>query len=488
MRLDSRFMSSRDPERYDSPLVERYAGEEMVRLFSPRERVRTWRRLWIALAEAERELGLPIAPDQVQELRAKADEIDLDRAAEIERRLRHDVMAHVRLYGEQCPRAKPIIHLGATSAYVTDNADLILMREGLTIVRGLLLRAMRLLAEFAARERARPCLAFTHLQPAQLTTVGKRAALWLADFLIDYHELARLADELPFHGVKGTTGTQASFLALFDGDHAKVRKLERLVAAQMGFAKIVPVSGQTYPRKIDHVVLALLAGIATSASKMANDVRLLQGMGEIEEPFEAEQVGSSAMAYKRNPMRSERVSSLARFVMTTAMNAPLTAAAQWLERTLDDSAVRRLAIPESFLGVDAILRIVANVVQGLVVYPRVIAANVARELPFMATEDVLMAGVRAGGDRQDLHERVRVHAMEARRRVREEGAAPDLLERIAKDPAFAAIAAEVPAILDPARYTGRAAAQVEEFLEEEVRPVLARDAASEAQGAAELRV
>jgi adenylosuccinate lyase len=479
---------TRDSERYESPLVERYAGEDMVRLFSQRERVRTWRRLWIALAEAERELGLPISSEQIGELRAKLDEIDLGRAAEIERRLRHDVMAHVHLYGEQCPRAKPIIHLGATSAYVTDNADLILMREGLGIVRGLLLRAMRHLADFAERERARPCLAFTHLQPAQLTTVGKRATLWALDLLIDYHELVRHAEDLPFHGVKGTTGTQASFLALFDGDHEKVRKLDRLVAAKMGFRKIIPVSGQTYPRKIDHVLLALLAGIATSAAKMANDVRLLQSMGEIEEPFEAEQVGSSAMAYKRNPMRSERVSSLARFAITTAANAPLTAAAQWLERTLDDSAVRRLAIPECFLAVDAILRIIANIASGLVVYPQMIEANVRRELPFMATEDLIMAGVRAGGDRQELHERIRVHAMAARRRMREEGAPSDLLERIGADPAFEPIRGALPALLDPARYTGRAKEQVEEFLAEEVRPILARDAALEARGPTELRV
>lgn len=475
-------------EKYESPLVDRYAGDEMVRLFSPAERVRTWRRLWIALAEAQRELGLPIAADQIQELYAKQGEIDFARAGELERKLRHDVMAHVRHYGELCPRAKPIIHLGATSVDVTDNADMVLMRRALAIVRGLLLRAIHVLADFAARERARPCLAFTHFQPAQLTTVGKRAVLWLQDFLIDYHELVRHAEDLPLRGIKGTTGTQASFLSLFDGDHEKVRKLERLVAAKLGFAKVIPATGQTYPRKIDHVILALLAGIATSAGKMANDVRLLQGLGEIEEPFEAEQVGSSAMAYKRNPMRSERVSSLARFVITSAANAPLTAAAQWLERTLDDSAVRRIAIPECFLATDAILRIVANVAGGLVVYPRMIEAAVRRELPFMATEEILIAGVRAGGDRQDLHERVRVHAMEARRRMREEGAEPDLLERIAADPAFAALRGKLPEILDPARYTGRAKEQVDELLAEEVRPILARDAAFEAKGAAELRV
>jgi adenylosuccinate lyase len=475
-------------ERYDSPLVERYAGEEMARLFSPFERVRTWRRLWVALAEAERELGLEIRDEQIQEMRAKLDEIDLARASEIEHKTRHDVVAHVRLFGEQCPLARPIIHLGATSAYVTDNADLVLMREGLVIVRGLLLRAIRLLSEFAERERARPCLAFTHLQPAQLTTVGKRAALWIEDFLIDYHEVVRLIGELPFFGVKGTTGTQASFLALFDGDHERVRKLERLVAAKMGFARTIPVSGQTYPRKIDHVVLALLSGIAASASKMGNDVRLLQGMGEIEEPFEEDQVGSSAMAYKRNPVRSERAVSLARFVIAAAANAPLTAAAQWLERTLDDSAARRLAIPECFLGIDAILRIVANVAAGLKVYPRVIEAHIRENLPLMATEEILMAGVRAGGDRQDLHERIRIHAMEARRRMRDEGAESDLLARIAADPAFGKIAAEFPSILDPARYTGRAKEQVEEFLAEEVRPVLERDRAFEAKGKAELRV
>lgn len=477
-----------DPERYESPLVDRYAGAEVVRLFSAKERVRTWRRLWIALAEAERDLGLPIADDQIAEMRARLEDIDLARAAEIERRLRHDVMAHVHLYGEQCPRAKPIIHLGATSAYVTDNADLIIMREALRIVRGALLRAMRRLAGLAARERARPCLAYTHFQPAQLTTVGKRAALWLQDFVIDYREVTRLERELPLHGVKGTTGTQASFLALFDGNHDKVRHLERIVAAKMGFDRVLPVSGQTYPRKLDHIVLAALAGVAASAAKMANDVRLLQSLGEIEEPFEAEQVGSSAMAYKRNPMRSERVSSLARFVIAAAQNAPYTAATQWLERTLDDSANRRLAIPECFLAIDAILRIVANVAGGLVIYPKVIEAAVRRELPFMATEDLLMAAVRAGGDRQDLHERIRVHAMEARRRMREEGAEPDLIDRMARDPAFGAVAGSLGALLSPERYTGRAAEQVDEFLADEVWPVLERDAAIEARDPGDLRV
>jgi adenylosuccinate lyase len=475
-------------DRYDSPLVERYAGAAMVHLFSPQQRFRAWRDLWIALAEAERELGLEITEAQVQEMRAKRDEIDLARAAELESKLRHDVMAHVRLYGEQCPQAKPVIHLGATSAYVTDNADLMIVRDALGVVRGLVLRAMRALADFARRERARPCLAYTHLQPAQLTTVGKRTTLWLQDLLIDYLELVRHAQDLPFLGVKGTTGTQASFLALFSGDHEKVRRLDRAVATRMGFRRVFGVAGQTYPRKVDHVILATLAGIAASASKFANDVRLLQGLGELEEPFEKEQVGSSAMAYKRNPMRSERINSLARFAIVGAMNAPLTAAAQWLERTLDDSANRRLAIPETFLAVDAILRLVVNVASGLVVQARTIESRVRGELAYIATEDILMAAVRKGGDRQDLHERIRVHSMAAREKVRAEGGEVDLLARIAGDVAFASVKDEIARLAAPERYVGRAPEQVDEFLDEEVEPILKRDAAYEERGEVGVRV
>ena len=475
-------------ERYSSPLAERYAGEAMVSLFSPLRRARTWRRLWIALADAERELGLPITDAQVAEMIARRDEVDLDRAAEIERRVRHDVVAHIQLYGEQCPSARPIIHLGATSAFVTDNADLVLMREGLHLLRGALLRLMSGLRAFSERERSRPCLAYTHLQPAQLTTVGKRSCLWLQDFLVDYLELVRLHDDFPFHGVKGATGTQASFLALFDGDHEKVRRLERLVAAKMGFAKLVPISGQTYPRKVDHAVLSLLASIAVSASKMANDIRLLQGLGELEEPFEPSQVGSSAMAYKRNPVLCERVCGLARFVIVSAANAPLTAASQWLERTLDDSANRRLAIPECFLAMDAIVLLLSKVTEGLRVQSRAIEAAVRRELPFVATEDLLGAAVRAGGDRTELHERIRVHAMEARRRSREGGGELDLLDRLASDPAFAAVRSSFGTLLDPARYVGRAPEQVREFLAEEVAPVLERDGHLATRGPVEVPV
>jgi len=475
-------------DRYDSPLVTRYAGADMTRLFSPRRRARLWRELWIALADEERRLGLSITEAQVEEMRAGADDIDLERAAVLEAKLRHDVMAHVHLFGERCPGARPVIHLGATSAYVTDNADLIILREGLHLVRGLLLRAVAALADLARREHARPCLAYTHLQAAQLTTVGKRATLWLQDLLMDLEEVTRVAAWLPFLGVKGTTGTQASFLALFDGDAAKVRALEAAVAARMGFAKVLPVSGQTYPRKIDHMVLAALAGVAASASKMASDVRLLQGFGELEEPSEADQIGSSAMAYKRNPMRSERICSLARFVIVAAENAPHTAAVQWLERTLDDSANRRLALAECFLGADAILRLAINVATGLRVIPRPIEAAVARELAFIATEDILMAGVRAGGDRQDLHERIRRHSLASRERSRAEGGAVDLLERIAADPAFAAVAQEIPKIADARRYTGRAPEQVLEFLEETVDPLLARDGAAADKSQDGLRV
>ncbi len=470
-------------DRYETPLTDRYAGEPMVRLFSPARKVRTWRALWVALAEAERELGLAaVSEAQVEELRGAVDRpVDWVRARAIEAETRHDVMAHVRLLGEACPLAKPIVHLGATSAYVTDNADLIQLREALDLVRGLLLRAIGALAAFAERERGRPCLAFTHFQPAQPTTVGKRASLWLYDLVLDYREVARRSEELPFHGVKGTTGTQASFLELFEGDAAKVEALDVLVARKMGFApeRLLPVTGQTYPRKVDALVLGTLASIAQSAAKLSTDIRLLQGLGELEEPFGAEQVGSSAMAYKRNPMRCERIGALARHLLVDAQNAPLTAAAQWLERTLDDSANRRLAVPQCFLAADAILRLVAEVVAGLAVNGPTIDRNLRRELPFLATENILMAAVKGGGDRQQLHERLRVHAMEARRRARETGAEPDLLQRIAGDPDVASLlggtASDLERLLEPSAFVGLAPRQVERFLAREVAPLLAHD-------------
>ncbi len=457
---------------YDNPLIGRYASAEMSQLWGPQRKFGTWRRLWVALAESEAELGLPISKQQLDELRAHVDDIDFTKAASYERKLRHDVMAHVHTYGDVCPQARAIIHLGATSCYVTDNTDLILMRESLELVRGRLVGVIHQLSNFATAQRDLPCLGFTHLQPAQPTTVGKRACLWIYDLVQDLTELEHRLGQLKARGVKGTTGTQASFLQLFDGDHAKVRRLEELVAAKMGFEASYPVTGQTYSRKVDAQVVDVLAGISTSAHKAATDLRLLQSRKEVEEPFEADQIGSSAMAYKRNPMRAERMCGLARFVMSLQSGAATTMATQWMERTLDDSAIRRLVIPQAFLAVDAILLLYQNVSSGLVVYPKVIARHLDEELPFMATEAVLMAAVAGGGDRQDLHERIRRHSQAAAAVVKEQGQANDLLERLASDAAFAGL--DLNAMLDPAHFVGRAPQQVDEFLAEVVAPIRAK--------------
>ncbi len=476
-------MSNHD--RYENPLISRYASEPMARLWSDQRKFSTWRRLWVALAEAEREMGLPVEEAQIAELRAHVDDIDFAAAARYEKKLRHDVMAHVHAFGDVCPAARPIIHLGATSCYVTDNTDLILIREALGLVRDRLASSIRLLGEFARRHRDLPCLGFTHLQPAQPTTVGKRACLWAYDLVLDLAEVDHRLASLRARSVKGTTGTQASFLELFHGDHAKVRELERRVAEKLGFAETYAVTGQTYSRKVDSQTVDVLSGIAQSAHKAATDWRLLQSRKEIEEPFEAHQIGSSAMAYKRNPMRAERICGLARFVISLQQNAAQTLATQWMERTLDDSANRRLVLPQAFLGVDAILAIYQNVAAGLVVYPKVIQRNLAEELPFMATENILMAAVAAGGDRQDLHERIRVHSLEAARQVKQEGLSNDLLARIAADPAFAA--ADLDETLDPRRFVGRAPEQVDEFLGEVVEPLL-RETRSTVSSADELKV
>ncbi|HEX4142148.1 MAG TPA: adenylosuccinate lyase [Pirellulales bacterium] len=457
---------------YDNPLIDRYASAEMSQLWGPQRKFSTWRRLWVALAEAEAELGLPIKPAQLAEMRAAVDRIDFAAAEAHERRLRHDVMAHVHAFGDACPSARGIIHLGATSCYVTDNTDLILIREGLHLLRDRLVGVISALADFARRHRALPCLAFTHLQPAQPTTVGKRACLWAYDLVQDLAEIEHRLSTLRTRGVKGTTGTQASFLELFAGDHAKVVELERRVAAKLGFVEVYPVTGQTYSRKVDAQVLDALSGVAQSASKAATDLRLLQSRKEIEEPFEAEQIGSSAMAYKRNPMRSERICGLARYVLSLQTSTAATAATQWLERTLDDSANRRLVVPQAFLAVDAILLLYENVAAGLVVYPRVIARHLAEELPFMASENLLMAAVAAGGDRQQLHELIRRHSQAAGAAVKQEGRPNDLLERLAADPAFAQV--DVAGALDPASFVGRAPEQVDEFLAAVVAPIQKR--------------
>ncbi len=465
-----------DYEQYDNPLVTRYASREMSANFSPQRKHSTWRRLWLTLAECEKELGLPITDEQLAEMRAHLDDIDFAEAERLESQLRHDVMAHVHAFGAQCPKAKPIIHLGATSCYVTDNADLIAMRDGLGLLRAKLVNLIDALARFAREHRALVTLGFTHFQPAQPTTVGKRACLWLYDFVLDYQEIVRIIQWLPFRGVKGTTGTQDSFLELFGGSHAKVRKLDQLVSRRMGFRQAVPVSGQTYSRKIDTTVLNALVGIAQSAAKMSNDLRLLQHLQEVEEPYEKTQIGSSAMPHKRNPMRCERIGSLARHLITTALSAPLTAATQWLERTLDDSAGRRIAIPEAFLAADAILLLCLNVARGLVVHPKVIAARLRREAPFMATERLLMAAVKAGGDRQKLHERLRQHAWEARRRMTEEGLESDLVERLKADETFRAVRGRIDALASGQGLAGRAPQQVAEFLRSVVQPILKREA------------
>jgi adenylosuccinate lyase len=459
-------------DRYDNPLISRYASDQMAELWSEQRKFSTWRRLWVVLAQAERELGLPISEAQVAELAAYTDDIDFAAAAAYEKKLRHDVMAHVHAYGDVCPTARPIIHLGATSCYVTDNADLLLMREGLQLLARRLAAVIDQLATFAQEHRELACLGFTHMQPAQPTTVGKRACLWAYDLALDLAEVEHRIASLKARSVKGTTGTQASFLALFDGDHAKVRRLERLVAQMLGFDASYAVTGQTYSRKVDSQVLDVLSGISQSAHKLATDLRLLASRKEMEEPFDADQIGSSAMAYKRNPMRCERVCGLARFVMSLQSSAAATAAVQWMERTLDDSANRRLVIPQAFLAADAILVLLQNITGGLVVYPKTIAANLAAELPFMASENILMAAVQAGGDRQDLHERIRRHSQAAAQRVKQEGAANDLLARLAADAAFANV--DLAAATDARQFVGRAPEQVAEFLAEVVAPIRAR--------------
>lgn len=461
-------------ETYDNPLISRYASPEMSKLFSPRKRIETWRRLWLALAESEMELGLPISKTQVAELRKNVANIDWQAAAKREQEVRHDVMAHVHAFGLVAPKAAPIIHLGATSCFVTDNADLIILREALQLLAAKTAAVVFGLADFARTHRDLPTLGFTHFQPAQPTTVGKRATLWAQDFALDLAEIERRKDTLPLRGVVGTTGTQASFLDLFAGNNSKVTQLNELVCTKMGFAESLPVAGQTYTRKLDSQILAALAGIAESASKFATDIRLLANRKEIEEPFEKKQIGSSAMAYKRNPMRTERICSLARFLLTLPLNAYLTHATQWLERTLDDSANRRLSLPQAFLTADAILELSANVAGGLVVYPQVIAKNLGAELPFMATETILMEAVKAGGDRQELHEKIRVHSQAAAQGVKEKGRDNDLLERLKGDSAFSSIAGELAQMLDGKLFIGRAPQQVDSFLKRVVAPIRRR--------------
>ncbi len=459
-------------DTYTNPLISRYASHEMSELWSPQRRHSTWRRLWVALAESERELGLDISAERIEELKAHIDDIDFDAAAKHERELRHDVMAHVHAYGDVCPSAKGIIHLGATSCFVTDNADLVLLREGLELVRNRLAGVIDALASFANEYRDLPTLGFTHLQPAQPTTVGKRATLWCYDLVLDLEEIEHRITSLRFRGVKGTTGTQATFLTLFGGDHGKVEQLDRLVTQKLGFESTYAVTGQTYSRKIDSQVLRSLSGIAESSHKAGSDLRILQSRKEIEEPFEKKQIGSSAMAYKRNPMRSERMCSLARFALSLQSSADQTMATQWLERTLDDSANRRLTIPQAFLTIDAVLILYRNITSGLVVYPKTITKHLAEELPFMATEEFLMAGVQAGGDRQELHECIRVHSQEAARRVKEHAESNDLIERLQSDPAFASV--DLTGALDARRFVGRAPEQVDEFLRDIITPIRER--------------
>ena len=459
-------------DRYQSPLSERYASKEMQYIFSPDMKFRTWRKLWIALAETEKELGLNITQEQIDELKAHADDINYDVAKAREKEVRHDVMSHVYAYGVQCPKAKGIIHLGATSCYVGDNTDIIVMTEALKLVKKKLVNVIAELAKFADTNKALPTLAFTHFQPAQPTTVGKRATLWMQEFLMDLEDLDYVLSTMKLLGSKGTTGTQASFLELFDGDQETIDKIDPMIAKKMGFEKCYPVSGQTYSRKVDTRVLNILAGIAASAHKFSNDIRLLQHLKEVEEPFEKSQIGSSAMAYKRNPMRSERIASLSRFVMIDAMNPAITSATQWFERTLDDSANKRLSVPEGFLAIDGILDLCLNVVDGLVVYPKVIEKRLRSELPFMATENIMMDAVKAGGDRQELHERIRELSMEAGKNVKVEGKENNLLELIAADPAFNMTLEDLQKTMDPSKYTGRAEVQVNAFLKNVVQPVL----------------
>ena len=459
-------------EGYSSPFSTRYASREMQYIFSEDNKFRTWRRLWVALAKAEAEQGLPITQEQIAELESHIQDINYQDAARREKECRHDVMSHVYAYGLQCPGAKGIIHLGATSCYVGDNTDVILMRDGLGLVRKRLINVIALLADFARQYKDRPCLAYTHLQPAQLTTVGKRATLWLQEFQSDLAELDHRLGSLALLGSKGTTGTQASFVELFEGDEKKIKAVEQSIARQMGFTRVVPVSGQTYSRKVDFYVCAVLSGIAQSASKFSNDLRILQNFKEMEEPFEKSQIGSSAMPYKRNPMRSERVTSIARYVMVDLLNPAFTAGTQWFERTLDDSANKRVAVAEAFLGVDSILCLMENICDGLVVYPKVVRQRVMNELPFMATENIMMSAVKRGGDRQELHERLRQHSIAAGRTVKEEGLKNDLMERVCGDPAFGLTLEEGMALLRPENFTGRAPQQVEEYLGEVIEPIL----------------
>ncbi len=459
-------------DRYVSPLSERYASKEMQYIFSPDKKFRTWRKLWIALAETEKELGLPITQEQIDELKAHAEDINYDVAKAREKEVRHDVMSHVYAYGVQCPKAKGIIHLGATSCYVGDNTDIIIMTEAMHLIRTKLINVIAELSKFAVKYKDMPTLGFTHFQPAQLTTVGKRACLWIQELVMDLEDVDFLLSKAKLLGSKGTTGTQASFLELFDGDHEKVKKLDKLVAEKMGYSGVFAVSGQTYPRKLDWQMLSVLSSIAQSAYKFSNDIRLLQHLKEIEEPFEKSQIGSSAMAYKRNPMRSERISSLARYVICEAVNPAITASTQWFERTLDDSANKRLSVAEAFLATDAVLGIYLNVVDGLVVYPKVIKSHIDNELPFMATENIMMQAVKKGGDRQELHEKIRVYSMQAGSVVKVEGKPNDLIERIAADKSFNLDMNELKAVLKPENYVGRAPQQTIEFVDGVVKPIL----------------
>ena len=469
-------------DSYESPLNSRYASKEMKYIFSPDKKFKTWRRLWVALAEAEMELGLSVTPEQVEELKEHMDDINYDVAEAREKEVRHDVMSHVYAYGVQCPKAKGIIHLGATSCYVGDNTDIIIMYEGLELIKSKLVKVISLLRDFAMEYKDMPTLGFTHFQPAQLTTVGKRASLWLWELIMDLENVNFQLSRAALLGSKGTTGTQASFMELFDGDTEKVKALDKKISEKMGYDKVYPVSGQTYSRKLDYQMLSVLSGIAQSAYKFANDIRLLQHLKEIEEPFEKSQIGSSAMAYKRNPMRSERICSLARYVIVDALNPAITSSTQWFERTLDDSANKRISVAEAFLTVDAILNIYMNVANGLVVYPKVIHSRVMSELPFMATENILMDAVKAGSDRQELHEKIRVHSMAAARVVKEEGGKNDLIERIVADPSFGLSQEDVQKILKPENFTGRAANQVEELVRDYVDPLLKEnDAADEVE-------
>lgn len=457
---------------YESPLNTRYASDEMKEIFSPDMKFKTWRKLWIALAEAEMELGLPITKEQVDELKANAENINYDVAKEREKIVRHDVMSHVYAYGQQCPNAKGIIHLGATSCYVGDNTDIIIMDKAMRLVHKKLVSVISLLSDFAMKYKDMPTLGFTHFQAAQLTTVGKRATLWINELLMDLEEVQHILSKSRLLGSKGTTGTQASFLELFSGDHEKVKRLDKMIAEKMGYKDVIPVSGQTYSRKLDSQVLNVLSGIAQSAYKFANDIRLLQHLKEIEEPFEKSQIGSSAMAYKRNPMRSERICSLARYVIVDALNPAITSSTQWFERTLDDSANKRISVPEAFLAVDAILNIYINVADGLVVYPKVIHSRIMSELPFMATENIMMDAVKLGGDRQELHEKIRVHSQAAARAVKEEGKPNDLIERILADDSFGLSREAIEGILKPENFIGRAPQQTEEFIADYVNPIL----------------